>query len=147
MVTSTGYLYEFDLYLARKKKVEGNLGKNVVTARKTIFPKFWNIIESSKDQVNIIFPSTFWLKRDRISHHRKVQNKNSSVISKYHLSINVLLKERLQNYMESKNEGNKNKIFGEFNCTMEKMDKYYGNKKHKDFIDGLPIMLSLWIMD
>ena len=29
-------------------------------------------------------------KKDRISHHRKVQNKNFSIISKYYLSINFL---------------------------------------------------------
>ena len=41
-----------------------------------------------KDQVNIIFSSIFWLKKDRISHLEKVQNKNFPLISKYHLSIN-----------------------------------------------------------
>ena len=41
-----------------------------------------------KAQVNIIFPSTFWLKKDLISHRRKVQNKNFSVTSKYYLCIN-----------------------------------------------------------
>ena len=57
------------------------------TARKTIFPGIsW---KAQKDQVNI-FPSTFWLKKGRISHHWKVQKKNFSVISKYHLSINFL---------------------------------------------------------
>ena len=76
---------------------------------------------AQKDKVNIIFPSTFWLKKrshfpspksskqgtlgnqyipsfhqlldskkDRISHHRKVQNKNFSVISKYHLFHQLL---------------------------------------------------------
>ena len=95
------------------------------TARKTIFPRSWNIIESSKrpskyhlsinflaekkavfpiteklntrtsqQRVNIIFPSTFWLKKDRISHFRKDQNKNFSVISKYHLSSNFLAQKR-----------------------------------------------------
>ena len=50
-----------------------------------------------KDQANIIFTSTFWLKKS-IFHHQKVQSKNFlaaqnnnfSVISKYHLSINFL---------------------------------------------------------
>ena len=33
----------------------------------------------------------------------------------------------LQNYMENKNEGNENKIIlGDFNCTMDKMDRYGG---------------------
>ena len=42
-------------------------------------------------KVNIIFQSNFWLK-NRISHLGKVQSKNFSVISKYHLSINFLVK-------------------------------------------------------
>ena len=34
--------------------------------------------------------------------------------------------------MESKNEGNQNKmIFGEFNCTMDKMDRCGGNKTQR----------------
>ena len=38
----------------------------------------------------------------------------------------------LQNCMENKNEGNKNKIIlGYFNCTMDKMDKYGGNKTRR----------------
>ena len=43
--------------------------------------------KSQKDQASITFPSTFWLKKDRISHLRKVKNKNFPVISKYHPSI------------------------------------------------------------
>ena len=50
--------------------------------------------KAQKDHVNIIFPLTFWLKKDRISHHRKVQNKNFSVTSKYHLSINFLTQKK-----------------------------------------------------
>ena len=46
------------------------------------------IWKAQKDQENFIFPSTFWLNKNRISHHRKVQNKKFSVTSKYHLSIN-----------------------------------------------------------
>ena len=35
----------------------------------------------------------------------------------------------LQNYLENKNEGNENKIIlGGFNCTMDKMEWYGGNK-------------------
>ena len=54
------------------------------TAPKSIFlgPRIsWKV---QKDHVIIIFPSTFWL------HHRKVQNRNVSVTSKFHLSINFL---------------------------------------------------------
>ena len=37
--------------------------------------------------------------------------------------------EQLQNYIENKNEGNKNKIIpGDFNCTMDKMDRNGENK-------------------
>ena len=61
------------------------------TARKTIFPRFWNIMESSKRPCTYrLSISTLAEKKKRISHHRKVQNKNFSVTSKYHLSINVL---------------------------------------------------------
>ena len=89
--------------------------------KKPYFPSPGIWWKAQKGQVNIIFPSTFWLKKrpyfpspksskqellsnqyissfhqlldlkkDRISHHQKVQNKNFSVISKYHLSINFL---------------------------------------------------------
>ena len=48
--------------------------------------------------------------------------------------------------MENKKEGNKNKItLGYFNCTMDKMDKYSGNKTQR-LIDAVPIMGSMWIM-
>ena len=48
--------------------------------------------------------------------------------------------------MENKNEGNENKIIlGDFNCTMDKMDRY-GEIKHNEFIDAVPIMPSLQIM-
>ena len=61
------------------------------TARKTIFPKSWDIMESfkrpSKYNLSINFLAG---KKDRTSHHRQVQDKNFSVISKYHLSINFL---------------------------------------------------------
>ena len=50
--------------------------------------------KAQKDQVSVTFTSTFWLKKDRISHHRKAQNMNFSVISKHHLSINFLPQQR-----------------------------------------------------
>ena len=35
----------------------------------------------------------------------------------------------LQNYMENKNDGNENKIIlGDFNCTVDKADRYGGKK-------------------
>ena len=38
----------------------------------------------------------------------------------------------LQNYMENKNVGDENKIILEdFNCTMDKMDRYGGNKTQR----------------
>ena len=38
----------------------------------------------------------------------------------------------LQNYIENKNEGNENKIIlGDYNCTMDKMDGYDGNKTQR----------------
>ena len=52
----------------------------------------------------------------------------------------------MQNYMENKNERNENKIIlGDFNCTMDKMDRYGGNKT-QNFIDAIPIMSPLWIL-
>ena len=40
--------------------------------------------------------------------------------------------EGLQNYMENKNEGNENEIIlGDFNCTMDKMDRDGGNKTQR----------------
>ena len=50
--------------------------------------------KAQKDQISITFKSTFWLNKDRISHHRKAQNKNFLVTGKYHLSINLLLQKR-----------------------------------------------------
>ena len=38
----------------------------------------------------------------------------------------------LQNYIENKNEGNENKkILGDFNCTVDKMDSYDGNRTQR----------------
>ena len=56
---------------------------------KPYFPSPGISWKAQKDQVNIIFPSTFCLKKRHISHHRKVQNKNFSLICKY-ISINFL---------------------------------------------------------
>ena len=58
--------------------------------------------------------------------------------------------EGLQNYMQNKNDGNKNKmILGDLNCPVNKMDGD-GKIKNKDFIDSVSIKLcqsSLWIME
>ena len=44
---------------------------------------------------------------------------------------NVSLKD-YKIYLENKNEGNENKIkLGDFNCTMDKMDQYGGNKTQR----------------
>ena len=61
-----------------------------ITARKTIFSKSWNIMESSKRPSKYHLSINFWLNKGRISHHQQVQNKNFSATSKYHLSINFL---------------------------------------------------------
>ena len=66
------------------------LGLRLDTARKPYFPSPGISQKAQKDQVNIVFTSTFLLKKDQISHLQKVSNKNFSVISKYHLSINFL---------------------------------------------------------
>ena len=58
-----------------------------------------------RQQSNVIFSLTFFSKKDRISHSRKVQNKNFLVINKYHISINFLAQkdrifhaQKIQNY-------------------------------------------------
>ena len=58
------YLVSDEIY--ENKEVLNNYEEvcdGIDTARKTIFPRSWNIIESSKNHVNIIFPSNFWLKK------------------------------------------------------------------------------------
>ena len=61
---------------------------------KPYFPGPGILWKAPKDQTDIIFTSVFCLKKDRISHHRKVQNKDFSVNSKNHLSINFLSKKK-----------------------------------------------------
>ena len=78
------YITEATVFLILKK-FEDTI---TVTAQKAIFPRLEISWKAQKDQVNIIFPLTFCIKKDRISHLRKVQNKNSLVTSKYHFFIN-----------------------------------------------------------
>ena len=41
-----------------------------------------------------------------------------------------------QNYIENKNEGNESKIIlADFICTVDKMDRYDGNKTRRQYID------------
>ena len=74
-----------------------------ITARKTVFPRLWNIMESSKRPTKYYLYINFLAKKkDRISDHQKAQHKNFSeaqnmsfsVISKYDLSINFLSHKR-----------------------------------------------------
>ena len=39
--------------------------------------------EAQKVRVNIIFPSTLWIKKDRITHHQNIQNKKFAVITNF----------------------------------------------------------------
>ena len=56
--------------------------------------------------------------------------------------------EVLQNDMENKSEENENRIFlGDFNCTMNKMDRGGGNKTQKNYICGSKYTLSKLIVD
>ena len=65
------------------------------TARKTIFPRSWNIKESSKRPRKYHLSINFLAeKKDHISHHRKDQNKNFTATSKYRLSINFLTQKK-----------------------------------------------------
>ena len=78
-----------------KRPSKFHLSINLLADKKAVFPiteKFKT--RTFQESVNIILASTFWLKKDRISHHRKVQNMSFSVISKYHLSINFLAQKR-----------------------------------------------------
>ena len=52
----------------------------------------------------------------------------------------------LQNHMENKNEGNKKKILGDFNCTMDKMERDSRNKTLY-VISIMPCRNSSWIVD
>ena len=70
--------------------------------------------KAQKEQVNITFSSNFYLKKDRFSPHCKSQNqnflvatnKNFSVISKYHISINFLppKKDRISHHGKVQNK-------------------------------------------
>ena len=54
----------------------------------------------------------------------------------------------LQNYIENKKKGNENKIIlGDFNCTMDKMDKDGGNKTRKTYTCRSNHGLSKLIVD
>ena len=55
-----------------------------------------------------------------------------------------------QNYMESKSEGNKNKIIlGDFNCNMDKTDRDGGNKTQRLYRcdSNHDLSKSPWIID
>ena len=77
-------------------RVSGN------TVRKTVFPRSWNIMESSKKPSKYYLYFNFLAKKDHISHNLTVQiknflvaqNKTFSVTSKYDLSINFLSQKR-----------------------------------------------------
>ena len=89
-------------------RVSGN------TARKTVFPSSWNIMESSKRPSKYYLYFNFLAKKDHISYNRKVQiknflvaqNKTFSVTSKYDLSINFLSQKRP--YLPTRKFQNKN---------------------------------------
>ena len=56
--------------------------------------------------------------------------------------------EELQNYMENKSEGNESKIIlGNFNCTMDKVDRNGGNKTQRVYRCGSYYALSKLIVD
>ena len=56
--------------------------------------------------------------------------------------------EEIQNYMENKSEGIENKIIlGDFNCTVEKMDRDGGNKTQRLYTYGSNYALSKFIVN
>ena len=62
--------------------------------KKQDFPSPGISWKAQKYQVNIIFPSTFDSKKNGVSHLQKVQNKNFSVINKYHILVNFLTQKK-----------------------------------------------------
>ena len=90
------------IFLLPVKSFPSKLGSNVPPHEKPYFPCPGISLKALKDQASVILTSTFWLKKDRISHHRKVQNKNFSVAQnknfsvtiKYHLSIIFLFQKK-----------------------------------------------------
>ena len=76
-------------------RLEHDANLAIDTARKTIFLRSWNIIESSKRPRKYHLSINFLtLKKDRISNHQKVQKKNFPVISKHHIFVNFLAQEK-----------------------------------------------------
>ena len=72
-----------------------HLFNSFLAVEETVFPIAKNFkTKIFQESVNAIFLLTFWFKKDLISHPRTVQNKNFSVISKYHISINFLAREK-----------------------------------------------------
>ena len=69
---------------------KSNLPTERALHEKPYFPSPGTSWKAQKDQVNTTFASYFLAKKDRSSHLRKDQNKNFSVITKHHLSINFL---------------------------------------------------------
>ena len=49
----------------------------------------------------------------------------------------------LQNYMKNKIEGKEKKLLGDFNCTMDKMDGYGGNKTQKLYRCWYPLLIII----
>ena len=94
-------LYGADNYYLSSKYWTFQL-TNQVNAQKTVFPRSWKIMECSKRPSKYDLYINFLAKEDRISHHRKAQNKNVSVaqnksfsvISKYHLSLKFFPQKR-----------------------------------------------------
>ena len=95
------------------QKLYVTVNYTINTARKTVFQRPWNLMESSK-RTSKYYLFIFSLKKDRFSHHCKSQNKNFSVatnknfsvISKYHISINFLSpkKDRISNHGKVQNK-------------------------------------------
>ena len=91
---------------------------------KPYFPSPRILWKAQKDQINIIFPSTLRMKNDCVSHNWKVQNKNFSVISIYHLSSTFWLKQI--SYFPSR-KSSKHKLFS--NQQISSFHQLFGSKK------------------
>ena len=81
--------------------------------------------KAQKDQVSIIFPSTFWLKKRPYFPSPKSSNKNFSVISKYHLSINFLAQKKGRISHSRKDQNNNFSVISKYHISINFLAQKY----------------------
>ena len=115
LFSSSNHTFTALITLLPIKSFPSKLAGNVPLHENPYFPGPGISLKALKDQASVILTSTFWLKKDRIFHHRKVQNKNFSVTQsknflvtiKYHLSI-IFLSQKKTVFPVLENFKNKN---------------------------------------